>query len=402
MKKILILGGADIQIPAIIKAKEINLYVITCDYLPENPGHQHAHEYHNVSTTNKEDVLELCRKLRVDGISSYASDPGALTAAYVSDHMKLPGNSFQTVSRLSDKVTFRSIQQNIGIPYPDFFRVRTFAELETAVQELKSDGIFKPVDTSGSKGIHKILSSQKKDKNFLQHIFNDAFGYSRSKDFIVEALIPRKGSLMSGDFIVQNGEILFMCFGDVHFNTRINGIVPRSISLPAIKPADFFSNVKSDLQKLVDSLSIRSGVFNVDVLEDEQGRPVLIDIGARNGGNLFNDIIFYHSDVNLIELSLKQCVGEPVDVAYNGEIKGYFAHNVLHTEESGTFEDIIFSAEIQPKIIFKIINKRPGDKVERFVNSSFRIGLILLKFDSLEQMTLMLSEIHKHVTVKVK
>ena len=29
-------------------------YVITCDYLPNNPGHQYAHEYYNVSTTDKE------------------------------------------------------------------------------------------------------------------------------------------------------------------------------------------------------------------------------------------------------------------------------------------------------------------------------------------------------------
>ena len=57
MKKILMLGGAMQQIPAIKCAKELGYYVITCDYLPENEGHKYADEYHNVSTTDKEAIL---------------------------------------------------------------------------------------------------------------------------------------------------------------------------------------------------------------------------------------------------------------------------------------------------------------------------------------------------------
>ena len=39
MKKLLMLGGSMQQIPAIKRAKEMGHYVITCDYMPENPGH---------------------------------------------------------------------------------------------------------------------------------------------------------------------------------------------------------------------------------------------------------------------------------------------------------------------------------------------------------------------------
>ena len=62
MKKILMLGGAMQQIPAIAAAKKMGLYVITCDYLPENPGHQYSDAYYNVSTTDKEAVLEKAAK----------------------------------------------------------------------------------------------------------------------------------------------------------------------------------------------------------------------------------------------------------------------------------------------------------------------------------------------------
>ena len=72
MKKLLILGGTYFQIPAIEYAKSRGYYVITCDYLPNNPGHKLANEYHNVSTTDKEAVLTLAKSLNIDGILCFA------------------------------------------------------------------------------------------------------------------------------------------------------------------------------------------------------------------------------------------------------------------------------------------------------------------------------------------
>ena len=61
------LGGSLYQTYAIKEAKRLGYYVITCDYLPSNPGHKYADEYHNVSTTDKEAVLTLAKELKVDG-----------------------------------------------------------------------------------------------------------------------------------------------------------------------------------------------------------------------------------------------------------------------------------------------------------------------------------------------
>ncbi len=51
-KKILFLGAAPTQIPPLRYALDQGHHVITCDYLPENPGHKLAHESYNVSTTD--------------------------------------------------------------------------------------------------------------------------------------------------------------------------------------------------------------------------------------------------------------------------------------------------------------------------------------------------------------
>ena len=69
------LGGSLYQVYAIKEAVRLGYYVITCDYLPSNPGHKYAHEYHNVSTTDKDAVLELARKLQVDLSLIHISEP---------------------------------------------------------------------------------------------------------------------------------------------------------------------------------------------------------------------------------------------------------------------------------------------------------------------------------------
>ena len=107
-KKILFLGGAYPQIPIIKEAKNRGWYTITCDYLPNNPGHKLADEYHNISTTDFEGILNLAKKIKPDFVVAYASDPAAPTAAYVSEKLGLPGNSFQSVQVLAEKDLFRS------------------------------------------------------------------------------------------------------------------------------------------------------------------------------------------------------------------------------------------------------------------------------------------------------
>lgn len=400
MKRLLFMGGADIQVDAICKAKDMGYEVITCDFLPDNPGHRHSHHYFNVSTTEKDSVLELARHLKIDGISAYASDPAAPAAAYVAEALRLPGNPYQSINILSNKLLFRAQQWRLGIPSPAFADGNDVA---TAMRLLDEVGkvVVKPVDSSGSKGVH-IVERVEGASSALESAIQDARGFSRLGSVIVEQFIPRIGSLMSGDFLIQQGKVVFQCYGDVHFNDWINGLVPRSISLPASKSPEFFDKVRQQAQTLITSLNIRQGVFNTDVIEDASGNPVIIDIGARNGGNLLNNIIHFHTGVDLVELSLRQCAGDAIQVPEHHRPSGCYAHNVIHSEEEGTFDSITFSSEIKPLVIHSLISKKPGDRVRRFISSAYRVGLILLKFDSVEQMHRILGDIRSHVKVNVR
>ena len=53
MKKLL-LGGLRYIVPVIKKAHELGIYVITCDYLPDNEAHKYSDEYNNISIIDGE------------------------------------------------------------------------------------------------------------------------------------------------------------------------------------------------------------------------------------------------------------------------------------------------------------------------------------------------------------
>ena len=103
MKKILLLGGSRQQVVAIETAKKLGYYTILCDYLSDNPGQNYADKFYLESTTDKEAILKIAEKEKIDGIVAYASDPAAPTAAYVAEKLGLPTNPYESVNILCNK-----------------------------------------------------------------------------------------------------------------------------------------------------------------------------------------------------------------------------------------------------------------------------------------------------------
>lgn len=161
MKRVLMLGGSMYQTYAIKAARDMGYYVITCDYLPDNPGHQYAHEYYNVSTTDKDAVLALAKELKVDGIVAYASDPAAPTAAYVSEKLGLPTSPYKSVEILSKKHLFRQYLTEHGFNVPRAKSYTTYEEAEKDIDSFHLPVMVKPVDSSYSKNMVDIFTERR-------------------------------------------------------------------------------------------------------------------------------------------------------------------------------------------------------------------------------------------------
>lgn len=157
MKKLMLLGGIRYLVPVIKKAQEMGIYVITSDYLPDNIAHKYSDEYCNVNITDKEAVLECAKKLNIDGIMSFACDPGVVSASYVAEQLNLPFQcSYESTMILQDKGLFRDflMKHNFNVPH-----AKRYTDVRKPYEDIEYftwPVIVKPVDSAGSKGVTRV------------------------------------------------------------------------------------------------------------------------------------------------------------------------------------------------------------------------------------------------------
>ena len=396
-KKILLLGGSAQQIVAIETAKRLGYATVLCDYLPDNPGQFYADTFYQVSTTDKAAILEVARKENIDGIVAYASDPAAPTAAYVAEQMHLAGNPAASVETLCNKDRFRRFLQENGFHAP---RSMGYDTVEAGLRDaecFRLPVIVKPVDSSGSKGVTVLHSWEK-----LGDALSFAFSFSRSKRVIMEEFIEKKHPyLIGGDIFVVDGKIVLWGLLNCHRDEKANALVPVGKSYPLMLEQQDMDNVRKTLQDMVDRLQIRCGAMNVELVMDTRGRVWPIDIGPRNGGNMIPDLLGYIFNVDVVELTVRSAMGEPVTVPETEGIPYYATHN-LHALEAGRFVNITFSRTLSDYIVRSSIYKQPGDPVEFFDNAAKALGILFLKFPDQESMTEILENIHSHITIHLE
>ena len=387
MKTILLLGGSAQQVVAIKRAKELGYRTVLCDYLPDNPGKDVADVFYLVSTTDKEAVLGVAIKERIDGVVAYASDPAALTAAYVAEELGLPGHPYKSVEILTNKDLFREFMKAHGFFTPKAKGFDSFESFKEGLGEFTLPMFVKPVDSSGSKGIVLIESNEQlNDDEWLKHCYVDALSYSRAKRVIVEEFVKKQGYQVAGDGFSVNGKLVFRCFGDDHFDPgNPNPFVPVSASFPSGFSKEMQQTIHDEIQRLLTLLNMRTGAYNFDILVEENDNVFLMEIGPRNGGNYIPLLVEQATGFDIISATLQAAVNDPIDLSSKQTGK-YVCYYALHSKKNGRLRTLSFDENFQKNMVASYLNYSIGDNVPKFTGASSTLGIILCEFDSMEKM----------------
>ena len=394
MKKILLLGGSSQQVIAIETAKKLGYYTVLCDYLTDNPGQYHADKFYLVSTTDKNAILEVAEKEKVDGVLAYASDPAAPTASYVAEKMGLPTNPHKSVDILCNKDKFREFLAQNGFNTPKALGFSSLEQIVSAKDQFRLPVIIKPVDSSGSKGASVLYSW-----NGLEKAVTYALSYSRNHKFIVEEFIE-KGypNVIGGDVFLKDGKIAICGLMDCHRDSKVNPLVPVGKSYPCKLEKSTMKKVNDTIESILEKLSVKNGAVNVELIVDKNNEIWPIDFGPRNGGNMIPDLMSDIFSTDIVELSVLTAMGEVPQIKINEPDSCYATHN-LHSEKSGKFKDVWYSEKANQYIYKKYIYKKEGDSVDYFDNASKAIGIIFFKFPSADIMQEILSNINNHIKI---
>lgn len=373
-------------------------YTITCDYLPDNPGHKFADEYHNVSTTDKEAVLALAKELQIDGILAYATDVAAATAAYVSEAMGFPTSPYKSVDILTNKDKFRAFLEENGFCTP---RARGYSSVEEAKKDLenfKFPVMVKPVDSAGSKGVARM-----DDASQLEELVENALQYSRCKRFIIEEYVEKYRYQIAGDGFSVDGKLVFRCFANEHFsNKAASPYVPIGESFPYDMPKEVHEKVHAEIQRLLTLLDMKTQAYNFDIRIDKDYNVYLMEVGPRNGGNMIAQVIEKATGIPFVEYMLKAAMGEDCSDLKMVEPEGFWSCYILHTLKEGNFKRIQYTDEIKKNIVEEHIHVKEGEKLIPFTGSNGTVGVLILRYDSMEEMLHKMDNMYDYITVEVE
>ena len=398
MKKLMILGGSRYALPVIKAAKQLGIYTITADYLPDNIAHKFSDEYVNVSIIDKEKTLEAAKEHNIDGIMSFACDPGVVTAAYVAEQMELPNvGPYESVCILQNKGKFREFLKKNGFTVPTAKGYKNVDDALKDVEIFHWPVIVKPTDSAGSKGVTRV-----DDPKDLKKSIQYALSYSHSDEFIIEDFITQHGYSSDTDSFSIDGELKFVSFDCQRFDREAkNPYTPAAYSWPSSMTAEHQEELKNEIQRLLKLLKMQTAVYNIETREGTD-KAYIMELSPRGGGNRLAECLRYATGVDMITNMVKYSVGLPVDEITQKPYDGCWAEIILHSDEPGVFKELWISDEIAENVVERDLWIEEGTPVGGFEAANEAIGTLVLKFESQERIEEVLENQNKYVKVVLK
>ena len=399
MKKLMLLGGMRYLIPVIEAAHKLGVYVITCDYLPDNIAHTYSDEYVNVSIIDKEAVLEVAKKLKIDGILSFACDPGVVTAAYVAEKMGLPSSGpYRSIEILQNKGKFRGFLKDNG------FNVPTAKEYNKVEDALKDINIFhwpvivKPTDSAGSKGVTKVDEKEK-----LEEAIKIALKFSQCNEFIIEDFLEKVNDSSDCDSFSVNGELKFVSFSAQKFDLKCeNPYTPAAYTWPSTISKEHQKELTSEIQRLLKLLDMQTSIYNIETRECTDGKAYIMECSPRGGGNRLSEMVRYMTDVDMITNIVKAALNIPLENMEQKATNDSWAEIILHSDKEGIFNYLWISDELKDNIVERDLWIKEGTKIGGFSGANEAIGTLVLKFSRKEQMDEVILNQDKYIKVVLK
>lgn len=392
-KKLMVLGGSRYILPIIEKAHELGLYVITCDYLPDNIAHKYSDQYVNISIIDKDLVLEKAMELEIDGIISFACDPGVVTAAYVAERMNLPFEcSYEAASILQDKGEFRKFLTDNGFNCPKSKRYTDKDEPYNDVDFFNWPVIVKPTDSAGSKGVTRVNKIED-----LAAAIDHALENGHNGAFIIEDFLIFEGYHSSADPFTVDGDLKFVSYSDQLFDKDAdNPYTPAFIIWPSTMKQEHQDELTKETQRLCNLLGMKTGIYNIESCV-ANGKPYLMEVSPRGGGCKIAELQKLAYGVDFIEAEIRKAVNLPLNEVKQTECDGVWCEMVVHARpgESGTLKGIRIDKEIEEKYV-KVIDMtaKEGDQVLPFTGANMSLGDMFLRFSTREELDDVMSRVY--------
>ena len=213
-------------------------------------------------------------------------------AAYLREHLRIPGMGLSTIRYFRDKLAMRGKAQESGVPVPEFIHVLNHQALNDFMGRVKAPWLLKPRSQASGIGMKKINEPHE------LWPYLDQLGDAQS-NYLLERFVP--GDVFHIDSIVSERQIVFAeahAYGMPPLKTSHDGGVFTTRTLPrdsAEAKALYRLN-----REVIESLGLVRGVTHTEFLRArEDGKFYFLEIAARVGGAYITDVVEAATGINL-------------------------------------------------------------------------------------------------------
>ena len=338
-KKLGIIGASYLQMPLVEKAREMGVESICFAWEEGAVCKDVCDKFYPVSTVDKEEILRLCRELKIDGITTIASDIAVLTVNYVAEKMGLIGNPDKYSEIVTNKYLMRRCFKDYNVPSTKF--CISDGIVPEIVKKFCYPLIVKPTDRSGSLGVEKIEEPSKL-KAAIERACNESF----QKKAVIEEFV--EGREISVETISYKGIHWILQITD-KVTTEAPFFVELEHHQPSTLPDDIKEQVKSIVLNALDALHIKYGASHSELKITYDGDIRVIEIGARMGGDFIgSDLVKLSTGYDFLKGVIEVALGdfEEPEITENKYSGVYFL-----CKETETILPMIENAYNYPEIV---------------------------------------------------
>jgi len=389
----MIIGASVLQLPAILRAKEMGLNVAVVDFNPQAVGIPYADKYYNASTMDEDAVLAAAEDYQPDGIMTLATDMPMRGVSRASDKLHLHSINYQTALKATDKYDMIKAFKEHNVSSPWFFAVDTLEELKEHEADMTFPCIIKPTDNAGSHGVAKVHNFQE-----LLDNYDYAHRCSRHGKVIIEEYL--EGPEVSVEVMVVDGKVNILQITD-----KITTEAPHFVELGHTQPSQLPLTTQEAIRDVTiaacNAIGIDKGPAHVEMKVTKRG-PVMIELGARMGGdNITTHLVPLSTGIDMVGSTIKVAMGEQPDIEptlHCGSAIRYFE------VPYGTIKAIdgVDEAQKIPGVKQITFTKEVGEESTPIHCSNDRIGFVIAQGATAEDAVRACENAMKAIKIKIK
>jgi len=369
MKRLAIIGASYLQVPLILKAKEMGYETHVFAWAAGDVGERLADRFYPISIVEKQAILDKCREIGIDGICTISSDLAAVTVNYVAQALGLPGNSMECTLKSTNKHQMRLAFAQGGDPSPRSVEVGPDADL-SVLHDFRYPLIVKPTDRSGSRGITKVEIPAG-----LPQAITRAREQSFEKKAVVEEFVD--GQEYSVECVSYQG-VHHLLQITLKYTTGAPMYIETGHVEPAPLPPQTADRIEAVVYHALDTLEIKNGASHSELKIDAAGNINLIEIGGRMGGDCIGShLVRYTTGMDFVGMVVQIATGREPDFTKE---KTWPACGIRFITDK---HDLDLREELKQDPTVTMLEESPVDPMDHLVtDSAARFGYYIFAADT--------------------